>query len=414
MKKFLIGFLVAVVLDFYVFPTGFTFLPAALNSKMILAGWGLLVFVYRSLRSHRMDISRIVFFSGLLAALYSLWNLIAVTLAETNDMSYVTYIKSFFTWVLGAYGTLAVMKWATGKDDLPTLTRYLAIVCVAQCALALLIDNIAWVRTATDAVFRFGQDYYVRHGRLYGLACALDVAGIRFAAILLLIAHQIATNRQVGDRSISISTYLTAFIIISVVGSMIARTTIVGTGLGLAYMAVANMAVGRGGYISSRQVRIFIVSFIVIVFMVALGAYLYENSRLFYVNLRFGFEGFFNWVETGEFTTHSTNVLETMWVWPETTRAWLIGEGVYGVFKTGSDIGYVNFIFYSGLVGMVIYSLYFIYNHFCLNEKFDRFALLSLLLVVLTFVVWTKVTTDIFFINALLFCAAGDVKFYKR
>lgn len=414
MKKFLTGLLVAVVMDFFIFPTGFSFLPASMNSKMLLAGWGLLTYIYRSIRSHRMEISRIVFFSGLLAALFSLWNLIAVTLAETYLMTYVTYIKSFFTWLLGAYGAVAVMKWATSKDDLPTLTRYLAIVCVAQCILALVIDNVPPVSRFVDSIFRFGQSFYQRGGRLYGVACALDVAGVRFSAMLLLIAHQIATNKQVGDKSISISTYLVAFLITSVLGAMISRTTVVGTGLGLAYMAVANMAVGRGGYVSSRQVRIFIVSFVVIVFMVALAAYLYENSRLFYVNLRFGFESFFNWVETGEFRSNSTDVLETMWVWPETQRGWIIGEGRVSVFQIGSDIGYCNFVFYSGLVGLTIYSLYFIYNHLCLNEKYDRFALLSLLLVAVTFIVWAKVQTDIFFIDALLFCAAGDIKYYRR
>ena len=414
MKKFLTGLLVAVVLDFFVFPTGFTFLPASMNSKMLLAGWGLLTYIYRSIRSHRMEISRIVFFSGLLAALFSLWNLIAVTLAETYLMTYVTYIKSFFTWLLGAYGAVAVMKWATGKDDLPTLTRYLAIVCVAQCILALVIDNVAPVRGFVDSVFRFGQSFYQRGNRLYGIACALDVAGVRFCPVLLLTAHQIATNRKVGDKSISITTYLVAFFIISVAGSMIARTTVVGAGLGLAYMAVANMAVGRGGYISSRQVRIFIVSFLVLVVLVALAAYLYENSRLFYVNLRFGFESFFNWVETGEFRSNSTDSLERMWRWPTNTRDWILGTGIVGVLKLGTDIGYCNFVLYSGLIGMSLYSIYFIYNHLCLNEKFDRFALVSLLLVATTFIIWVKVQTDIFFIDALLFCVAGDIKFYKR
>jgi hypothetical protein len=148
--------------------------------------------------------------------------------------------------------------------------------------------------------------------------------------------------------------------------------------------------------------------------VLVLAVYLYQNSQVFYENFRFGFEGFFNWVETGEFTTGSTEHLETMWVWPQTRRAWIIGEGIVGVFKTNSDIGYVNFIFYCGLIGMVIYSLYYIYNHLCLNSKFNNFQLLSVLFVATTFIIWAKVQTDIFFIDALLFCVAGDVKYYKR
>ena len=103
-----------------------------------------------------------------------------------------------------------------------------------------------------------------------------------------------------------------------------------------------------------------------------------------------------------------------MWRWPESRRTWLIGEGIIGVYKTYSDIGYVNFVYYCGLVGLVFFSAFFVYNHLCLNSKFNNFWILSLLLIIVTFLVWTKVMTDIFFIDALLFCVAGDVKYYKR
>jgi hypothetical protein len=414
MKKFLAGFVTAVALSFFVFPTDFTFLPSAINSKMIMAGWGVLVFLYRSIREKRVEIPRIVLVSGVLAALFSLWCLIAVTLTETYNMEYVSYIKSFLTWVLGALGACAVMKFCTGKDDLPTLTKYLAIVCVSQCALALMIDNIPFVSGVVDEVFSFAQDFYRTGGRLYGIGCALDVAGVRFSAILLLMAHQIATNAHLGEKNLSIVTMLSAFFVTMVVGAMISRTTVVGAALGLAYMALVNLEVTRGGYVSSRQVRVFLVGVVTLLIMGAVAVYLYQSSQAFYENVRFGFEGFFNWVETGEFRTGSTDHLKTMWVWPTTPRGWWIGEGIVGVYQTNSDIGYCNFILYCGLIGMVIYSLYYIYNHLCLNEKYDKFVLLSLLMVALTFIIWAKVQTDIFFLDALLFCARGDVKYYSR
>ena len=362
MKKFLAGFVTAVALSFFVFPTDFTFLPSAINSKMIMAGWGVLVFLYRSIREKRVEIPRIVLVSGVLAALFSLWCLIAVTLTETYNMEYVSYIKSFLTWVLGALGACAVMKFCTGKDDLPTLTKYLAIVCVSQCALALIFDNVPSVASMADRFFITGSDFYRTGGRLYGIGCALDVAGVRFSAILLLMAHQIATNAHLGEKNLSIVTMLSAFFVTMVVGAMISRTTVVGAALGLAYMALVNLEVTRGGYVSSRQVRVFLVGVVTLLIMGAVAVYLYQSSQAFYENVRFGFEGFFNWVETGELRTGSTDHLKTMWVWPTTPRGWWIGEGIVGVYQTNSDIGYCNFILYCGLIGMVIYSLYYIYN----------------------------------------------------
>lgn len=414
MKKLILSAITALTLNFFIFPTGFTFLPGALNSKMIVAGFGLAVFVFKCIREHRIEIPRLVLISGMLAFLFSLWCLFSVTAAETYDMEYVMYPKSFFTWLLGAYACCVVMKACTGKDDLPTLSKYAAIVCVFQCAMCLLIDNVPFVSNLVDRFFDFSQDYMKRGGRLYGLACALDSAGVRFSAMLLLMAHQLSTNREVGNRAVSITTYLLAFFITIAIGATISRTTVIGGALGLAYMAFANASVQQGGFVSSRQVRIFIVSVLTLSFVVVVAVYLYQSSQVFYENFRFGFEGFFNWVETGEFSTGSTDHLETMWVWPDNPRSWIIGEGIVGVFKTNSDIGYVNFIYYCGIIGLTIYSLYYIYNHLCLNGKYDHFQLMSLMMVALTFIIWTKVQTDIFFLDALLFCARGDVKYYSR
>ena len=408
MKRFWANFWSAVAMSFFVFPVGFTFLPESLSSKILIAGLGLVVFLYRCYINHRIEIPRYILISGILASCFSLWCLYSVTSAGTYEMIYVHYMKSFFTWILGAYGACVVMQWCTGKNDLPSLTRYLAIMSVAQCVIAILIDNVAFISSLADRIFRTGSSFYKAGGRLYGIGCALDVAGVRFAAILLLIAHQIVRNPEVGKRSKAIASLLTGFLIITVVGSMISRTTSVGAGLGLAYMAIANSSLRRGGFISSNQVRVFLVSFVVILFVVMTSVYLYNSSGFFHENVRFGFEGFFNWVETGEFRTGSTDHLQTMWVWPTTQREWIIGKGVIGVLNIGSDIGYCNFVSYCGLIGMTLISVYFIYNHLCLNGKFESFVILSLLMVALTFIIWTKVLTDIFFIDALLFCVAGE------
>lgn len=189
---------------------------------------------------------------------------------------------------------------------------------------------------------------------------------------------------------------------------MISRTTIVGTALGLFYMLISYFSIKRGGYIEKRQIRYY--SILIGLFSIAIltSIYLYNTSPIFHENLRFGFENFFNWAETGEFRSGSTDILQTMWIWPEDTRTWWIGTGLYGVFVWGTDIGYCLFTLYCGIPGLIIFSVFFIYNHLSLNRKFKNFFFLSLLLIAITFIVWSKVATDIFFIDALLFCIDGD------
>jgi len=57
---------------------------------------------------------------------------------------------------------------------------------------------------------------------------------------------------------------------------------------------------------------------------------------------------------------------------------------------------------------MSIFSIFFLYCHLVQIRKFRDFRLAALLLVALTFIIWVKVSTDIFFIDALLFCITGD------
>ena len=137
--------------------------------------------------------------------------------------------------------------------------------------------------------------------------------------------------------------------------------------------------------------------------------YLYNHDAGLRRDFRFAFEAFFNYFETGEFRTDSTDRLNNvMWIWPTDFRTWRIGDGLFEHFVHGTDIGYCRFTLYCGLIGLVIFSLYFVYNASVVGKKFKDARLLSLALLALTFIIWLKVSTDIFQIYALLFCVTGD------
>lgn len=301
-----------------------------------------------------------------------------------------------------------ILRAVHKKPDLPLLTKYLAIVCVAQCFLALMIDNIPFVKAVVQAIFWEAYDYFEGIGRLYGIGCALDSAGVRFGCIQLLIAHQIASNQNITVNKRKMTLYIAAFILITIIGSMIARTTSVGSAIALAYILYRHVHIQRGGFVSTRQIRMFATLALVLTAIVGLAIYLYNTNDAVHGYLRFAFEGFFNWVETGEFRTTSTDILDDMWVWPTTFRDWMIGTGRIGVFEWGSDIGYCNFVLYCGLIGLTLYASYYIFCALSLNKKFKDFYLLSLLLLAFQAAVWAKVMTDIFFILALLMVIDGD------
>jgi hypothetical protein len=93
--------------------------------------------------------------------------------------------------------------------------------------------------------------------------------------------------------------------------------------------------------------------------------------------IEFGFEGIFSYFESGEFETDSTAKLKSMIVWPEEPRTWIIGDGYFENsrndinylgdatvegFYMGTDIGYLRFIFYFGIIGLIAISLVVIYS----------------------------------------------------
>lgn len=403
-------FVLTILVSFFVFPFSFPFLPPALNTKIMVAVFGIVAFSIDSIRKGAMRFSEYTLFSGLLAALFSLWCMFSIISNQSTDTTYSQYIVSFITWMFGAYGVYAALKIAYDKVDLELLTRYLALVAVFQCVTAMLIDNNQAFSDFIDKIFYQGEEPYYRiNHRVYGLGAALDPGGIRFSVILIMIAHQLATNDRVRTDTLFLTNYLLAYTVTIIIGSVISRTTMVGAVMGIVYIVFSLFKMRKGGFVTMRMVRLYAIFFLILGVIVGVSVYMYNHNPVFKGYMRFGFEAFFNWVETGEFRTDSTDTLNnTMWVWPTDLHTWVFGRGTFGVYDNDTDIGYCNFTLYCGLVGMVIFSAYFLYCHLVLNRKFENFWIASILLVFLTFIVWIKVTTDIFFIDALLFCIEGD------
>ena len=408
MRKYLIPLLLGILVSFFIFQVQFRFLPASLNTKKIIAGIGMALFAWQCIQERTVLMSRRTIVSALIAVLFSIWCLFCITANGTDDDSYATYWISFATWLGGAYGVCFFLRHKYGTFELSRLTDYLACVCVAQCIIALLIDNIPAVKQLVDRLIYGGPEFYDTIDRLYGFGAALDSAGITFSVVLVLIAHQIALLNETMQKK-RLYLLLTAFILITVIGNMIARTTVIGAGAGLFYILISYFYLRRGGVVSTKQLRFFSIFFTLITVAITISVILYHSNPVFRDNMRFAFEGFFNWAETGEFRTDSTDKLNAvMWIWPQDTRSWIIGTGIFGHFEYATDIGYCRFTLYCGLIGLAIFSIFFIYNHLSLISKFRRSWILALLLVALTFIIWLKVATDIFFIDALLFCLDGD------
>ena len=149
---------------------------------------------------------------------------------------------------------------------------------------------------------------------------------------------------------------------------------------------------------------------------------LYNTNGVFYQNLRFGFEGFFSLVENGKWQTGSNDILKNMVVFPDKMKTWIIGDGYganpandpyyigpsYHGFYMGTDIGYLRFIFFFGLLGM--FSMIMILDCYCslLWTRFSEYKNMIFMIFVLNLIIWFKVTSDLLPVFAIFLCVTKE------
>lgn len=405
--------LMGVMVSFYFFPIEFTFLPGV-NTKMAMAGFGLMVLFIQMALHRKPSIDENILKYSIIAIVISLIGFIAVTFNETSDYTYATYFVSMWVWLSGAYVVITLMRALHEYVSVELVCNYLIAVCTAQCISALMIDSIPTFKAFIDTYvsgFGFVDTSQISQGkRMYGIGAGLDVAGLRFSAVLCCIAF-ITSRIANTTRKNYISIYLICFVIIGLVGNMITRTTTVGVILAFAYWIYALFRP------DSRQENIYLWKWLAGVIVVALFIIvpLYNVSPTFKANTRFAFEGFFSLVEKGRWEVRSNEILKNMYVFPDNLKTWLMGDGyienptrtdpyytgeVIGGFYMGTDVGYLRFIFYFGIFGLLTFIYFFIELTKDCMKRFPMQGSIFLLFLAVNLIGWFKVSTDIFLVFA--------------
>ena len=402
MWKILQVLLIAVCVNCSYYSFSFAAFPNAPNTKMLLAILGFLWFLFDSWRHGKgLPFSPGMLTGTIFAGLYSLVNLISVEINNTNDYSYANYLITFFVWVFSVYPALSLMRSVHGSVTISRITYYLAALTVFQCVTAILMDNFPEVDEFCLSIVSWELDFFEGINRLRCFSTALDPAGVRFALVLILISVTICVDKEVQQSSLRIYLLFIAYMLISGLGNMVARTTTTGMAIGIVLLFTYSNVVGLK--VRPSMVRTMSIFGILLIVAFGVGAYLYNTSTYYRDLLEFGFEGFFSLVNNGEFETGSTNLLQETITWPTDDKTWLIGSGVYSGYAANSDAGYSRFIFYSGLIGFSVFALSFVYYAIHFANKFPSYRWLFLAYLAMTFIVWVKVSTDIMMIYAFFF-----------
>lgn len=415
MKRFIVILSLGIIFSCYIFPFGLSFLPESVNTKMVLALIGAILVIYNSARNRQLIISKYLLVGTCIAVIFSLVCYYSTIVNNTSDYTYATYFVSFFVWLGGAYTVCAAIRSHYGKVTFKLLTIYFTGVCVTQCILALLIDHIPSLKTFVDTYISQGQTFLNKINRLYGIGASLDPAGVRFCIVLIMIMALVSKDRTIRSNVKVSSILILSFFFISLIGNMISRTATVGMVIGLVYLIIS-LRMNRGGEVEKNYFNFYFTFGVLLLLVFIISAYLYNTTGYFHQHLRFAFEGFFNWMDTGVWRTDSTDKLNsTMWIWPSDTSGWVIGTGLFGNFVYKTDIGYCRFILYCGILGFSIFASFFVYNAYASYRILPSiYADFSIALLILCFAIWYKVSTDIFQIYALFYCMDAELKFKEN
>jgi hypothetical protein len=132
----------------------------------------------------------------------------------------------------------------------------------------------------------------------------------------------------------------------------------------------------------------------------------------------FGFELFINYYTKGEFVSESTDQLQTLYIFPDNIKTYVIGDGHYynkpgdasSGYYMGTDVGFLRLIYYFGSIGLLIYLLLqfaVIYRAFLLNNNVQHFKTFLFLAFLYCIILNFKGFADIFYL-IILFCHRYD------
>lgn len=405
MNKVLKIILAFVVSWMFFFPLYFTFLPNSINSKMLMAVLGaVFIFIDRARKQSGVVAKQSLVWMVIISMIFSLICYATTVINSTSTTDYTDYFISMLVWFSAAYASYFMIRHAHGNASVELIGKYIIALCVAQ-------GIISFAFHVSPEIYGFFSRYFnvleatTRSGqRLFGLGTSSDTGGIRYAASMVFIGYLMCQTKTQTKEKVLLTV---CFLVILILGNMMSRTTTVGALLALFYIVYKSMHKRAGETSLNPMAAMLLTSVGALPILFLFNKFFPQTQELY----QFAFEGFYSRINTGEWSTATTNILWDMWqIWPDNMKTWIIGDGLFvdpdnsSLFYMGTDVGYARFIFFCGITGLSVFAIFFVYIYKILKDSLPGHTELLLLLLILVFAIWIKVSTDIFFIFALLLC----------
>lgn len=352
-----------ILVFFYIYATPFVFLPVSTRLLYAILGFiWLLLYLYQNKTHFLMNKKMLT----LLILLFSIGfiSLLAIGINGTTDIEFIKYVISMLAILFASFFVVNILERLKYKLHFSNISELIINVILIQSIIGFLMFLIPELRDFLLGIQRLSpkdiekiSDFF--EFRIIGFGTMFFGAGVISGFGLILIGALIRLYSMNSKQVIILSI---KFLIILLIGMMMARTTLVGGLLGLMFIF---MPKNFKATISMFRKRVFFVSVIVIVpsiLMIVLYFLVPQVNQILEPVFNFAFEIFINYFKSGKIESESTNQLKNLYVFPESISTWLIGDGFwsnpYGDgYYMHTDVGYLRLIYYFGFVGLATYLL---------------------------------------------------------
>lgn len=353
--------LLIAILYCLIFKAEFVFIPHSINFSFGIVG--ILLYVLDRTTRRRILQSSNAYIQPLLkyTVPFVLVSCISPLINNSTDFFYLKYglslILTYYATYIAAYLFFKIYNEITVER----VIKYLFIVTLLYLVIATVmflnpsVNDLLMASIRLDSIAEIKLDINIGW-RLVGLGVQFYTAGLVLGCMLILLAFYISSFGLNVWKKIF---YIVSYVVITTIGMMVARTTIVGSGIGLIVIIFSSLKNQKHRF--KNMVSLFFAFIILLT--------IYDSIQSSFLNdydslMDFGFSIFSDMSSSGLRNDHSLGRMFEMYKnLPDNNKTWLIGDALWNIedhYYKNVDIGYLRNIYYFGLLGMG--ALLFYYN----------------------------------------------------
>jgi len=341
----------------------------------------------------------VVIFSGLTFIVS--YTLLVSTFYNTYDYSIVSpFVNQIIAFMFGII-IFSLFKLKNKINDIP---KYLIYIFIIQS----LIQFFSFISPYFREIFNILRpDHIIKIAEKYNFMRGLAISGgnffglgVSFGLIFIIYSY---FWKDIFKKA-SVLKYLS--LVFLFFGAMsAARSSLAGIGIAVFYLLINKIKKLDLKFNSIIKLNLINLSLIIILIITVLFTiYLIDLSFIadrFQNMSKFAFEFVYNFINEGEFSTSSTDVLFNRMYFEVSLKTFFIGDGFYtgpdGSYYMHTDAGYMRNILYFGVIGLIILLIYQVQFFIWRSKKLFLFNIL-----VMVYILVMHIKGDILSFNIMM------------